>query len=188
MDHVAVELARRYSEELKEPFLVAIGRFGPWDIRSISGRTTIEIKFETTPIRTGNVAIELHNSDLDEPSGINATKANLWVHICLTPQGVMAYEYETDHLKALVNGHSWETRDNNVNSECCLIPLDKFSRCAKKTFHFGTHFAADLIDSRYHHLLMGQNAGARSINRVESSVRSGSVNINNISKRLKLRG
>lgn len=40
-----------------------------------------EVKYDVMAEKTGNVAIEYHNSKRDEPSGINVTLADIWVHI-----------------------------------------------------------------------------------------------------------
>lgn len=47
------------------------------------GRTkfTCEVKFDVMAQRTGNIAIEYHNTKKDTPSGLNATKANIWAHL-----------------------------------------------------------------------------------------------------------
>ncbi len=42
---------------------------------------TLEIKYDWLSERTGNLAIEYHNSSKDEPSGIDATKADIWIQI-----------------------------------------------------------------------------------------------------------
>lgn len=41
---------------------------------------TFECKHDSMASRTGNIAIEYHNSKQDKPSGINTTSANLWAH------------------------------------------------------------------------------------------------------------
>lgn len=54
-----------------------------WDIESTidgDGFTT-EVKNDVRAKETGNIAIEVHNSRQDKPSGLTATKANLWCHI-----------------------------------------------------------------------------------------------------------
>lgn len=54
-----------------------------YDLVCKVGRTkfTCEVKFDLMAARTGNVAIEFHNTKKDAPSGLNATKANIWAHL-----------------------------------------------------------------------------------------------------------
>lgn len=42
---------------------------------------TVEVKHDLMAEKTGNIAVEYHNSKLDKPSGIYSTKANLLVYI-----------------------------------------------------------------------------------------------------------
>lgn len=46
-------------------------------------RFTCEVKFDMMAVKTNNLAIEYHNSKQDKPSGLSATKANLWAHVIL---------------------------------------------------------------------------------------------------------
>jgi hypothetical protein len=44
---------------------------------------TCEVKYDYMAEKTGNLAIEVNNCRANKPSGINVTKADLWVHIIL---------------------------------------------------------------------------------------------------------
>lgn len=46
----------------------------------MNGLLTFEVKHDVMAKKTGNVAIEFHNSKKNEPSGIYVTKANIWAH------------------------------------------------------------------------------------------------------------
>lgn len=63
-------------------------RLSGWDIRcQLNGSDfTVEVKFDAMESRTGNVAVEYHNTDFDTPSGILATTSTLWVVVLQQPQ------------------------------------------------------------------------------------------------------
>ncbi len=145
-DLITVEIARRYSNTFEEPFFVAVGNHPDFDIVSKSGRVKIEVKMETTPLRTGKVCIEYHNDDLNQPSGILRTKANKWVHVVLEEEGFIAYEYDISVLRRLVieNG---ETKNNGHNSRFRLIPLPLFRQSATRAFKLETAYGDQVIAS-----------------------------------------
>lgn len=64
----------------------------------------IEAKFDLMEAKTHNVAIEYHNSKLDKPSGIFATKADLWAIILSDPLTV--WVSRTSDLKKYVETES----------------------------------------------------------------------------------
>lgn len=47
-----------------------------------------EVKFDIMAQRTGNLAIEYHNTKKDSPSGILATKSHIWVVVLQDPLGI----------------------------------------------------------------------------------------------------
>ena len=62
------------------------GRFYDWDLSVAQVGTgyevfTVEVKYDEMQAKTGNIAIEFYNSKLDRPSGLSATKADLWCHV-----------------------------------------------------------------------------------------------------------
>lgn len=60
----------------------------------------LEVKYDIMSKRTGNIAIEYHNSKKNTPSGISATKADFWVHIAFTKTGDrMVYIAPVSELK-----------------------------------------------------------------------------------------
>lgn len=42
---------------------------------------TVEVKTDFYEAKSGNIAIETHNTKLEKPSGINSTQADLWCHV-----------------------------------------------------------------------------------------------------------
>jgi len=62
------------------------GRFYDWDLSAAQLGTgyevfTVEVKYDDMQSKTGNIAIEIRNSKADKPSGLYATKADLWCHV-----------------------------------------------------------------------------------------------------------
>ena len=49
---------------------------------------TVECKFDAMARKSGNIAIEYYNTRQSKPSGIKATKADLWVVVLRNPQDV----------------------------------------------------------------------------------------------------
>ncbi len=58
-----------------------------------------EVKFDVMAQKTGNVAIEIHNTKKDKPSGLEATKADIWVHILLDGDNKVGYVASVKKLK-----------------------------------------------------------------------------------------
>ncbi len=142
-DHIAIELARTYSQEYREAFFVAVGRYSDCDLISRSGKIKIEVKCETTPLRTGNVAIEYWNTDLNDASGVLQTVANFWLHLVLEEHGFIAVEYDIDILRRLVIEHG-EVKSNGRNALCKIIPLILFKKFARRIFPFDTKFLEEI--------------------------------------------
>jgi|GEM_PF-4681205 len=146
-DHVAVEIARMYSIEFKEPFFVAIGNYSDFDVCSLSKNIRIELKCESTPSRTGNICVEFWNSDLNAPSGVLATRATLWVHLVVeNDSNITAYEYDIHALRKLVI----ETGDikGNRNAIFKLIPLEVFRKHSRRSFRFDSKFLNEFSGER----------------------------------------
>lgn len=73
-----------------------------WDVQgNLFGlKFSIEIKCDVMEAKTGNVAIEYHNPKQDKSSGINITKADLWVIIL---EDTSVWIARTTDLKRYVN-------------------------------------------------------------------------------------
>ncbi len=76
--------------------------FHDWDVASdLGGRPfTIECKGDMMAESTGNVAVEFHNSRQDRPSGISATKADLWVFVF---RGLSVFVCHTQDLREFIS-------------------------------------------------------------------------------------
>ncbi len=55
---------------------------------------TVEVKFDQMEATTGNIAIEYYNTKLFKPSGIAATKANLWCVVLQKPETIWLCDTE----------------------------------------------------------------------------------------------
>ncbi len=145
-DHISVEVARVYSRELGEPFFVAVGKHSEWDLRSLSGKIKLELKVETTPIRTGNVAIEYWNTDFDQPSGILGTSATHWLHVVPDGDALLGIEYEIAMLRRLVMEEGMVQKCGQ-NALCKIIPLALIRKNAKREIRLHSQFMAELMDT-----------------------------------------
>lgn len=78
------------------------GKCPDYDIEASLNRRvfTIEAKYDIYEARSGNVAIEFYNPKSGRPSGIDATKADLWVHVLAKP--MTAWAVHTDRLRQYV--------------------------------------------------------------------------------------
>lgn len=56
-------------------------KFHDLEIELDNKKFTGEVKYDLMGHRTGNIALEFWNSKQDAPSGITATKADVWFHI-----------------------------------------------------------------------------------------------------------
>jgi len=139
MDHITLEVARLYSNELGEAMFVAVGDHPAWDIRCACGRHMLEVKLETTPLRTGNVALEFWNTDFDTASGIIGTRASLWLHLLPGQDAFEAIEYEVPRLLKVALEHG-VVKSNGRNSVCMIVPLDVFRRYARRIFTISSRF------------------------------------------------
>lgn len=61
-----------------------------WDLRFLLNDTSvsIEVKFDKMAGRTGNIAIEYHNTKSNQPSGITATTADIWATVLAAPAAI----------------------------------------------------------------------------------------------------
>jgi hypothetical protein len=70
---------------------------------------TIEIKFDWLSQKTGNLAIEYFNSAKGEKSGIDGTKADIWIHIILDQDNPTAWATSVKKLKDFIkNNKPWK--------------------------------------------------------------------------------
>jgi hypothetical protein len=117
-----------------------IGDFGDFDLANIDFSKRIEVKFETTPDRTNNVAIEYWNTNLNEPSGVLGTEANLWVHIMKESEQIIAIELDIGVLRKLTI-ETGELKSNGRNALIKCIPVDIIKKHARRIFPFEFKFS-----------------------------------------------
>jgi hypothetical protein len=68
-------------------------------------RFTCEVKFDRMAQSTGNIAIEMHNTRHDKPSGLSATKADIWVIVVMDGNHKVAFAINTDRLRRFVESN-----------------------------------------------------------------------------------
>src|SRR6266849_5381754 len=132
-DHLVTDVARIYSNEYKVPFSVMVGDFSDYDLASFDGEMRVEVKFESTPLRTGKVAIEFWNTELNKPSGILGTTANIWLHLVQLETEIIAYEYDIEALRRLAIEQG-EVKQGGRNALCKIISLESIRSNANRQF------------------------------------------------------
>lgn len=63
---------------------------------------TIEVKYDSMAQKTNNIAIEVWNTKKDEPSGLNITEADLWIHCLNDDTNITVWAIKVDRLKEVV--------------------------------------------------------------------------------------
>lgn len=110
------------------------GNFKDWDIRTIDEAdkaTTYEVKSESKAYHTGNICIEFEYNGL--PSGIDATKADIWGHyivkapyqlnnykLILIPVSKLKEYIELKQYKFICNGGDYN------RSKLYIFPINFF--------------------------------------------------------------
>lgn len=92
---------------------------------------TFEVKHDKMASKTGNVAVEHHNSKQDKPSGIMATQAHLWCHkingviwVCSVSK-LKEFMETTKPLKKIIGG-------GDKNSNMYIFKIEQFISICKK--------------------------------------------------------
>lgn len=87
---------------------------------------TLEVKFDVMACRTGNVAIEFWNSKKNEPSGLSATKADIWSHVILDDNNMTVWMANCDTLREFVEDNPTRTlmKAGDNNAAIYLYPED----------------------------------------------------------------
>ncbi len=77
-----------------------------YDIQCTFAKTkfTCEIKFDVKAQETGNLAIEVHNTKANKPSGLEATKSDIWIFVVKDGSHHVIFAANTKHLKEYVAG------------------------------------------------------------------------------------
>jgi hypothetical protein len=140
-------VARLYSNEQQQVYSVIVGDHPGFDISSLAGDVRIELKTESSTSRTKNISVEFKCTETGAPSGIDATKANIWLHLALTPDGWIAIEYtDIPKLREVARKYGVVKRCAR-NALCWIVPLNDFCQHAKRVFPFQTQFHDQLIQS-----------------------------------------
>lgn len=95
---------------------------------------TIEVKFDLMASKTGNVAVEYWNSKSNKPSGVTATKANLWCHI-IGDKEKEIWITKTDELRSLIQTVpplKIIQSGGNKNSDMMIYTKDAFCKKFKR--------------------------------------------------------
>jgi hypothetical protein len=106
-----------YEEELKKYVSCdtfetskSLKNFKDWDVKTTKNDKVLlfEVKSETNASKTGNICIEFSNSNM--PSGINATKADYWVHYVIHDKDNNVYDIyiiPTNELKTIIKNKQY---------------------------------------------------------------------------------
>jgi len=90
-------------------------------------KKTIEVKFDYMAVKTGNLCIEYHNSKKDQPSGIEATKADFWCQIILDGDNPTVWITSVVKLRAFLSSttpHKTIKSGGDKNANLYLYKLD----------------------------------------------------------------
>jgi hypothetical protein len=104
---------------------------------------TTEVKYDIYEATSNNIAIEVENSELDKPSGLEKTRANLWAHVLCDSIWITT----TKKLRWYVKCHKpiaevKQGGDKNAHIklyQSCQILPDVFSRIDNQDLWMQTH-------------------------------------------------
>lgn len=68
-------------------------------------KITVECKYDWLSQKTNNLAIEFYNSNKDEPSGVDGTKAVLWSHVILDKGNPTVWLTSVKKLKSFIKSN-----------------------------------------------------------------------------------
>lgn len=89
---------------------------------------TCEIKFDVKSQETGNLAVEVHNTKIDKPSGLEATKSDIWIFVMKDGSHTVAFAANTQHLKEYIAGNEPKKRieyAGDKNARIYLYSVDE---------------------------------------------------------------
>ena len=111
---------------------VRIGYSGQsYDIHVISPggpAFSVEVKWDKRAAKTGNLYFEIENTRRNEPSGIAATRADIWCHVI--GQGDEALLASVERMRHLLTKKRFKkvtTRGEDSNSRGLLVPLERIT-------------------------------------------------------------
>lgn len=93
------------------------------------GRTrfTCEVKFDAMASKTRNIAIEHHNCKQDKASGIEVTKADIWIHLLKDDTNITIWAANTKKLKKYIKEtkpFKKTTKSGDSNADLFLYKAD----------------------------------------------------------------
>ena len=128
--------------------VIATGKFKDFDMACVLFyhhqfyTFSIEVKNDIYAIKSGNIAIEYFNSKSNCPSGINATKADIWAHIV----GEKIYIAKTKELKDFTHNTSADRLINNGGDNNADLMLYKCKNILPIVFTRIDHLDIDKIN------------------------------------------
>jgi hypothetical protein len=124
---------RYYAEEMQEPMFHSLGYFKAFDGSDFSQRFRLEIKFEALAARTGNLCLE--QSYKRHPSGLAATKAQIWTHVVpIRDDQLRCLEFDTDTLRREVKDYQTYWGGDGKQSEFKLLPIARAEKIMLRDF------------------------------------------------------
>ena len=131
---VEVAVAERYAKKFKRAFFTVHGYFKDFDVGSLTGDVSLEVKMDTYSTSSGNVAVEY--SYKGEPSGAAASTADSFVFVI--PEGkdlhLMAYEVDARDLKAVLSKVGFVRGGDNYFSTMKLLSVERLKEIASDSF------------------------------------------------------
>jgi len=135
---VELLVAEYYTKKRKELFSVVVGNCSPFDLEGRSSSVHVEVKFESNTLTTYNLCIE--HSSWGRPSGIAATKADLWVHCVPMPTTdenttpVCCFEFSVPVLRRSVADRREVLGGESRRSAFRLLPLKDAEQIVQSKF------------------------------------------------------
>ena len=126
------------------------GAFSDWDLSVSKEDTgheifTIEVKYDEMQSKTGNVAIEIYNPRSAKPSGLSATKANLWCHVLQDSVWITSVDKLKKFCEETVPFKSFNSAgDGNASillykTDDILKIFERIDECQQKQLHNKIH-------------------------------------------------
>ena len=143
-DSVAEILSQHW--DVHKAYELETGAFSDWDLSVSQLGTgyevfTVEVKYDEMQAKTGNIAIEIYNPKSGKPSGLTATKANLWCHVLQDSAWITSVEKLKEFCEDTPPFKSFNSvGDGNASillykTEDILKIFERIDRCQKTELH-----------------------------------------------------
>ena len=120
---IEVQVARRFSEELRQPIFLPTGQFRDWDGINLSGDFSYEVKLDTMVVDTFNFCLEV--SYRGRASGISSTAAKWWLQVVpMSGTRMIVYQFDTQTLRDAVKTYPVLFGGDGKRSGLKLLPVD----------------------------------------------------------------